>query len=294
MRTYYIYKVTNTINGKIYIGKTSRFKERKRRHERCYKKEDCRFHRAIQYYGKERFNWEIIDKTDNVKKANELEKFYINEYNSYHPDGYNMTKGGDGGSMWNARPVVCLSLDGKFVKRYDSAGEAKYDGFSDSSVLESCKDPRYTCKNHIFMFEDEFKKFGARKYKKPKNSCEKEIIQCDMDGKLIKEFQSVQQASKATGIRRTTISGVLTGTYKSAGGYIFVYKKDFPIKDISKYKHKKKGRRIAQINPKTDEAIKVFDRIADAGRELNVSYKAIHKVIDKPERTAYGFKWISQ
>ena len=56
----------------------------------------------------------------------------------------------------------------------------------------------------------------------------------------------------------------------------------------------KKGRKIAQINPKTDEVIKVFDRIADAGRELNVSYKAIHKVVDMPDRTAYGYKWISQ
>lgn len=294
MRTYYIYKVTNTINGKIYIGKTSQFKERKWQHERCYEKEDCRFHRAIQYYGKEKFNWEIIAETDNNEKANELEKFYINEYGSYHPNGYNMTKGGDGGSMWNAKPVVCLSLDGKFVKRYDSAGETKQDGFFGSNVLESCKDSRYTCKNHIFMFEDEYKECGARKYKKPQNSCKKEIIQCDMGGKFIKEFQSVQQASKETGIRRTTISGALTGTYKSAGGYIFVYKKEFPIKDISKYQRNKKGRKVAQINPKTDEVINVFDRIADAGRELNVNYKAIHKVVDKPNRTAYGFRWISQ
>lgn len=294
MRTYYIYKVSNTVNEKVYIGKTSNFKERKWQHERCYEKEDCRFHRAIQHYGKEKFNWEIIDKTDNLEKANKLEKLYIKKFNSYHPNGYNMTKGGDGGSMWNARPVVCLSLDGKFIKRYDSAGETKQDGFFDSNVLESCKDSRYTCKNHIFMFEDEYEEFGARKYQKPQNHCKKEIIQCDMNGKFIKEFPSVQQAAEETGIRRSTISGALTETYKSAGGYIFVYKEDFPIKDILKHQHRKKGRKVAQVDIKTGNIIKVFDRIADAGRELNVNYKAIHKVVDKPERTAYGFKWISQ
>lgn len=294
MRTYYIYKVTNTINGKIYIGKTSQFKERKWQHERCYKKEDCRFHRAIQYYGKDKFNWEIIDETNSLDKAYELEKKYIKEYSSYHPKGYNMTKGGAGGSMWNARPVVRLTLDGEFVKRYDSAGEAKLDGFHGSDVLLVCKGVNCSCKGYLFMFEDEYNERGARKYypSKPKETTP--IIQCDLNGNFINEFTSVKQAAEETGTCRTTISGVITGHYKSANGFIFVYKDDFPIKDISKYHHNKKGRKIAQINPKTNEVIKVFDRIADAGRELNVNYKAIHKVVDKPERTAYGFKWISQ
>lgn len=294
MRTYCIYKATNTDNGKIYIGKTSQFVERKWQHERCYEKEDCVFHRAIKKYGKEKFNWEIIDETNSLDDAYELEKRYIKEFNSYHPNGYNMTKGGAGGSMWNARPVVRLTLDGEFVKRYDSAGEAKLDGFHGSDVLLVCKNINHSCKGYMFMFEDEYMEHGAKKYIPPKPPKTTPVIQCDLDGNFIKEFPSVQQASDETGVTRTTISGVITGKYKSAGGYIFVYKEDFPIKDISKYRHVKKGIKVAQINPKTDEVIKVFDRIADAGRELGVNYKAIHKVVDKPGRTAYGFKWISQ
>ena len=294
MRTYCIYKVTNTINGKIYIGKTSQFKERKWQHERCYEKEDCRFHRAIQYYGKDKFNWEIIDETNSLDKAYELEKKYIKEYNSYHPNGYNMTKGGAGGSMGNARPVVRLTLNGEFVKRYDSAGEAKADGFHSSDVLLVCKGVNRSCKRCLFMFEDEYNMYGPRKYQAPKSHRATPVIQCDLNGNFVKEFPSVAKASEETGACRTTISGVLTGHYKSANGFIFVYKDDFPIKDIEKYRCTKKGRKIAQINPKTDEVIKVFDRIADAGRELNVSYKAIHKVVDMPDRTAYGYKWISQ
>lgn len=294
MRTYYIYKVTNTINGKIYIGKTSQFKERKWQHERCYEKEDCRFHRAIKYYGKEKFNWEIIDEANSLEEAYELEKKYIKEFNSYHPNGYNMTKGGAGGSMWNARPVVRLTLDGEFVKRYDSAGEAKTDGFHGSDVLLVCKGVNHSCKGYLFMFEDEYNECGARKYQPPKQKETAPIIQCDLNGNFIKEFPGATKASEETGACRTTISGVLTGHYKSANGFIFVYKDDFPIKDIEKYRHKKKGRKIVQINPETNEVIKVFDQIAKAGKELNVSYKAIHKVVDKPNRTAYGFKWISQ
>lgn len=291
MRTYYIYKATNQINGKSYIGQTVDFKTRIWQHQRCYEKEDCKFHDAIKEFGFENFKWETLKICHTKKEAEESEKYFIEFYNSYR-DGYNENKGGVGGH--NAKPVICLSLNGEYVKKYDSAADAEKDGFSNSNVLLCCKNRLHTCKNHMFMFEDDYLKYGAKKYEKPISKCTKSVIQCDLNGNFIKEFFSVQQASNETGINRTTISGVLTGTYKSAGGYIFVYKNDFPIKDISKYQHKKKGIKVAQINPKTDEVIKVFDRIADAGRELGVSYKAIHKVVDKPERTAYGFKWISQ
>lgn len=294
MRTYYIYKATDKTNGKIYIGKTSNFKERKRQHERCYEKEDCKFHRAIQKHGKENFEWEIIDKTLGLENAYELEKKYIEEYNSYGKNGYNMTKGGAGGSMWNARPVICLTLSGDFVKRYDSAGETEKDGFGNVSVLLNCKGKLYTCKEHMFMFEDEYLKHGAKVYRKPESACMRKVIQCDMNGNFIREYKSLQEASELTGANRTTISGVLAGTYKSANGFIFVYKEDFPIKDISQYRKCKKGRKIAQVDSKSGEIIKMFDRISEAGKELGVNYKSIQKVVDKPNRTAFGYKWISQ
>lgn len=294
MRTYYIYKVTDLTNDKVYIGKTSNFKKRKWQHERCLEKEDCLFHRAIKSHGKENFIWEIIDSAENLERAYELEKKYIKEYNSYKQNGYNMTKGGAGGTMWNARPVVCLKLDGTFVKRYDSAGQCEKDGFNNVNVLLNCKNKLRTCKNHMFMFEDEYKQNGPKMYKKSISSNIRKVVQCDVKGKFISEYGSLKEASEKTGTNRTTISGVLSGKYKSANGYIFVYKENFPIKNIESYRPKKKGRKIAQINPDTNEIIKIFDRISDAGKELGVNYKCIHRVVDLPERTAYGYKWISQ
>ena len=43
-----------------------------------------------------------------------------------------------------------------------------------------------------------------------------------------------------------------------------------------------------------DKIVKSFSSTAEAGRELGVNYKAIHKVLNMPNRTAYGYKWISQ
>lgn len=294
MRTYKIYKATNLIDGKSYVGKTSNFSERKWQHERCYKKEDCKFHRAIQKYGKENFEWQIIGHANTLEEAYVLEKKYIDLFQTYGTGGYNMTKGGAGGSMWNARPVVRLTLDGNFVSRYDSASEAKKDGFHTNSVIDSCNSNHIRCKDSIFMYEDEYLLNGTRKYEKPKHSCCKAVIQCDLDGNYVNKFQSLTEASKKTGTSRTSISGVLSKKYKTANNFIFVYEKDFPIKNLDFYCHNKKGRKIAQIDIGTNEIINVFDRISDAGKALNVSYKAIHKVVDKPSRTAYGYKWISQ
>lgn len=292
MRTYYIYKATNLINGKSYIGKTVDFKKRVWQHMRCDEREKCIFHDDIKKYGFDNFDWKVLEETYSEKDALELEKKYIKEYNTIKPFGYNMNKGGVGGH--NSKPVVCLELDGTYVKRYDSAGDAKIDGFGDGDVLLCCKNKLSRCKDKMFMFEEEYLKNGAKTYRKPKFGRTKSIIQCDEQGNLIEEFESVIEASEKTGILRTRISSVLSGCSKSAGGYIFVYKENYPIKDISFYKHNKKGKKVAQVNKETNKIIKVFDRISDAGKELGVNYKSIHKVVDNPKRTAYGFKWISQ
>lgn len=92
----YIYKITNDINQKIYIGKTEqsiqlRFKE----HLRDYKKERCEkrpLYAAMNKYGPEHFHIELIEETDNPE---ERERYWIQYYNSYH-NGYNATLGGDG------------------------------------------------------------------------------------------------------------------------------------------------------------------------------------------------------
>ena len=293
MRTYYIYKATNKINGKSYVGQTCDFHSRVWQHQRCYEKEDCDFHRAIKEFGFDNFSWEIIETCESEDRACELEKYYIEKFNTYR-DGYNMTKGGKGAPYHNARAVVLLTLDGQYIKRYDSAMDAEIDGFHNADVLLNCKGKRRQTKGYMFMFEDEYESNGAKTYRKPEPNGMRSIIQCDMEGNFIQKFKSLQEAARITGTNRTTISGVLSNTYKSANGYIFVYEEDFPIKDLSIYKKRKKGRKIAQVDAKSGEIIRVFDRISEAGEYLGVNYKAIHKVIDKEGRTAYGYKWISK
>lgn len=91
-----IYKVTNTINNKIYIGQTVRtLKERKQEHllsaKQGYK---FKFYNAIRKYGEDVFTWEVIQYCSTVQELNEAEAYWVAYYDSYN-NGYNMTPGGE-------------------------------------------------------------------------------------------------------------------------------------------------------------------------------------------------------
>jgi len=108
----YIYKITNTINGKVYIGKTGKTieerwskhlenaKELKRAREANphEKKEGSHLNNAINKYGPNAFIVNQEDVAYSKEELNEKERYWVNEYDSMNPDkGYNMTEGGEGG-----------------------------------------------------------------------------------------------------------------------------------------------------------------------------------------------------
>lgn len=102
----YIYKITNNINDKIYIGKTEfdikkRFKEHYQESLRqCEEKRPL--YNAINKYGIEHFKIELIEECSNIE---EREKYWIEFFDSYYK-GYNATLGGDGKTLINYDLVV--------------------------------------------------------------------------------------------------------------------------------------------------------------------------------------------
>lgn len=102
MRIYTIYKTTNDINGKCYIGFDSEWPNRRIAHNSQAHRESSNayhsyFHNAIRKYGRESFGWEILyQSTDKFHTLRVMEPHFIKEYNSYGKDGYNLTYGGDG------------------------------------------------------------------------------------------------------------------------------------------------------------------------------------------------------
>lgn len=95
----FIYKITNKINGKSYIGQTiQNVKERFYQH--CATK--CSqailnmvIHKAINKYGKSNFTIEVIEEVESTN-LNDRERYWIRYYDSYN-NGYNSTEGGQNG-----------------------------------------------------------------------------------------------------------------------------------------------------------------------------------------------------
>lgn len=86
-----IYKITNKINGKFYVGKTSKtIDQRFQRHYHNHKSGKTYLYKSMRKYGFENFVIEAIEET---LELNEREIFWISELCPH----YNMTKGGDGG-----------------------------------------------------------------------------------------------------------------------------------------------------------------------------------------------------
>lgn len=106
-----IYKVTNNINGKIYIGQSVNIYARWNHHKSCCLNSKCHeynspFYRALRKYGYENFTFEILEQCDvNELDAKEIE--YIQRYNSFiyssNSNGYNNSIGGNQGSRFRIK-----------------------------------------------------------------------------------------------------------------------------------------------------------------------------------------------
>ena len=98
----YIYKITNNKNNKIYIGQTVKARPTDRYSQHKYlanhpeqEKSISYLHRAMASDGLDNFTFEVIEEVDNTL-LDEREIFWIKEYNSLSPNGYNLSSGGGG------------------------------------------------------------------------------------------------------------------------------------------------------------------------------------------------------
>lgn len=97
---WYLYKHTNKINNKSYIGKTEN--PEKRWANNGYNYKTCpRFWSAIKAYGWDNFSHEILLTCDDSDEINKKEKEYIQKYKTLDLNfGYNLAEGGTGGNVW--------------------------------------------------------------------------------------------------------------------------------------------------------------------------------------------------
>lgn len=199
----YIYKITNDINGKIYIGKTE-FSIIKRLNEHIHdafreRNEKRPLYAAMRKYGAEHFHIELIEETDN---PNEREIYWIEQYGSFKK-GYNATRGGDGKKYLDYELIIKTYNEVK-----NQAEVARLLNISVDSVHN------ILVNNNINLISSA--EVSAKAFGKPVAQLDKNTL------KVIKIFPSVIAAENELGIQRH-IAAVCNGKRKTAGGYSWKY-----------------------------------------------------------------------
>jgi group I intron endonuclease len=166
-----IYKATNIINGKSYIGRTMRSLEERKRCHLCASKNSNNykavFYKAIRKYGFNSFNWEIIETCLSYEDLELAEEWYIRLHNTFIPGGYNMSCGGGSNKGWKMPKESRLKIRNARLgtKQPDSVRfKISQSNFKSQSKVDrnGCNNPMYgrkgesspTAKNFIVTYPD--------------------------------------------------------------------------------------------------------------------------------------------
>ena len=274
-----IYKITNKINGKVYIGETIRpLNTRWNRHlsnARSGKKEHL--YCSMREYGIENFSIEEIDRCPNdVRFA--VETSYIIKYNSLEPNGYNWLLYQNGYSPDCEDIIVQDWENGLTIKEIS---EKRHIGVKTVSGI---------LKNNNITQEEIFN----RRTENTKKRSGKAVSQYDLNGVFIAEYDSASEAARELGVPPAAISKSCNNNLLSAHGFIWQYQENDKVDEVvEKVKNKSKAgknkKRISQYTT-NNEFIQTFESASAAGRSLNKTHAGIARAARKGG-TAYGFKW---
>ena len=276
----YIYKITNIVNGKIYIGQTrNKVEDRWKQHIVDSKtptgwQVNSILYKSIRKYGEKSFNIEIVEECDN-QLLNEREKYWIKYYNSYAgnkgSNGYNLTLGGDGCKKYD-----CEIFEKLWRKGLSASEIARQMGCARHTVILFLKT--------IPGYEERAKKDRYKAILKVNQSKNTPIDVYNLDGVFIKTFISQVEAAKELHIDKGNISAVLKGKSQCVGEYQMVYHGENPPNYFGR---KKKVIQFDECGGFVNE----FDDASQAAKAVNGDSSSISKCCRGERATAYGYMW---
>jgi group I intron endonuclease len=255
----YIYRITNTINKKVYIGQTIQETVEKRweLHRRLAKKDKgcTALKEAFKKYGIDKFKFEVLIICFN-EDCIAYEKEYIKKYNALVPNGYNISEGGNGGALFKGKQHTEETKNklretskayynnpenrkkhSDTVKVGLEKSEKWQKALAEGRVGENLKKEnrvewiRHTGHKPI-MSEEVKKKLSENAHKYYEENREKhnilmseklghQINQYDLNDNYIKTYMSIREAVRQTNIPRTSIQYCILGKLKTAGSFIW-------------------------------------------------------------------------
>lgn len=207
-----IYKWTSP-SGKYYIGQAIDLRRRKKEFitnpfNYNYTSENSAIDKARRKYSDfTKWSYEVLEYADTREELNQLERHYIELYNSTNSQkGYNSTKGGDGtdGVAWGSEAQIEALMN---RRSYKGTGNPNYGKHHTEEAKEAIRQAKLGTKQSIETI---------KKKSRPVN-------QYTLDGQFIRTWIGASQAMQELGIDKSSIGRVCKGTKKSAGGFKWSY-----------------------------------------------------------------------
>lgn len=274
-----IYKITNLINGKCYIGQTSNAKRRFTQHKNYAKEqEDSKLlYYAFRKYGIKNFSFEVIQ--SQIENYNERQIYWINYYNSYE-NGYNQTFGGENPPLHvkednpfathtqqEVNKVINMILNtNKTLKQI--AEETGYDYSTISRIQLG------------ILWHDDNLSYPLR----PQNGSQfkKDRAEMIIEDLLYTNLSQKEIAEKYN-CARSTVTAINLGKNNHHTQLIY------PLRQQKRYKDYTKN--ICMLDPNTQEVLKTFKSLKQAGNFLNTTGQTIAKCLKGEQKLAYNYKW---
>ena len=262
-----IYKITNNINGKIYIGQSRHIKSRWSDHKHCHK--DTPLYNDMWEYGIENFSFDVLEECE-IEELNEKEKYWVSFYDS-HNNGYNLTPGGGGASIYRVDPRILYE---KYQELQSVSATAEVCGCSMGTVRRAIQSAGIDL-THLAE--------------------EKQVLQIDPNTlEVVHIYDSLKAAGVAMGLSYSAISRVANHHGDNAGGYYWRFADDndrnFGSKPLKRWK-----RKIAQCDLITGEILNSFESASAAARSLGKDSKSggssIIAACKGKYKHAFGYGW---
>lgn len=274
----YIYLITNFTNGKRYVGQTvNPIHYRWSKHiEEAYggNKSNSLLHRAIIKYGASNFGINILEECADTE-LNEKEKNYIKKYDTYytHNKGYNMTWGGEGVTKYSDDEILYLWNQG-------------YRNCEIARLLNASKN---TISLRIRAL---FGKDAAQSRRA--GSIKIAVLQYDLYGNFIQEWNSGSEAEKTLGLSAGSVSRCCNKQRTNSGD--FLWKKnddDTPIEELMlAYARSQKCCKVDLIDD-NGSVIKTYESGKAAEQELGIARGKVSEVCNNKygRKTANGYRF---
>ena len=285
-KKWYVYCHINKINNKKYIGITSKKNVERRWNNGLGYKNNTYFNRAIQKYGWDGFEHDVLfeNLSENDAKLKEIE--LIEKYNTMNSNnGYNMTVGGDGTVGYKHTKETKEKL--RKLKIGTKASEETKRKISKNNKSKPGKDsPTYGRK----VPKEELERRIKSQYV--------EIVQLTKNGEFIKYWNGIKNAGIECGINISLITQCCKGNKKIIGGYIWMYREEYDSLSKEKLIDKIKNIKIHASCVKVlqlsidGEIIKIWNSAKEAEDFGKYRASAISNCCRGRNKTHFGYEWM--